>query len=104
MGQSFKAVRLEGLISIIGFLGGKDAEAERKTSFWDAFMTCSVVRGINVGSREQFKTMNRFVEDKNIQPLVDEKVFAFEDAKAAYRELGEQNFFGKVVIKVVTNG
>ena len=98
MEQSFKAIRLEGVISIIGFLAGKDAE--RKTSFWDTFTSCSVVRGINVGSREQFMEMNTFIEEKNIKPLVDEKVFDFEDAKGAYRELEGQQFFGKIVIRI----
>ena len=98
MEQSFKAIRLEGVISIIGFLAGKDTE--RKTSFWDAFSSCSVVRGINVGSREQFKEMNRFIEEKDIKPVVDERVFGFEDAKGAYWELEGQKFFGKIVMKI----
>ena len=98
MKQSFKAIRLEGVISVIGFLAGKDAE--RKTSFWDTFTTCSVVRGINVGSREHFKEMNSFIEEKNVKPVVGERVFDFEDAKGAYRELEAQKSFGKVVIKV----
>lgn len=96
--QSFKAVRLEGLISIIGFLGGKDSQSN--LSFWDTFKTVTVVRGVNVGSRKQFREMNAFIEQKKIKPVVDEKVFAFEDAKEAYKALEAQKFFGKVVIKV----
>lgn len=97
MEQSFKAIGLEGVISIIGFRAGK--VAERKTTFWDMFTSCSVVRGINVGSREQFKEMNRFIEERDIKPVVDE-VFGFEDPKDAYRKLEGQKFFGKVVIKI----
>jgi NADPH:quinone reductase-like Zn-dependent oxidoreductase len=96
--QSFKAVRLEGLISIIGFLGGRDDK--NPLSYWETFKTVTVVRGVNVGSRQQFKEMNAFIEEKKIKPVVDEKVFAFEDAKEAYRALEAQKFFGKVVIKV----
>ena len=96
--QSFKAIRIEGLISMIGFLGGKDAE--RKTSFWDTFTSCSLVRGVNVGSREQFREMKRFIEEQGIKPVVDEKLFGFEDAKGAYRELERQKFLGKVVVRI----
>ena len=75
MAQSFKALRLDGVISIIGYLGGRNAE--RQTSFRNTFETSSVVRGINVGSRQPFKEMNAFIEEKKIRPVVDDKVFDF---------------------------
>ena len=97
MKESLKAVAIEGVISIVGFLGG--GEKDTKTGFWDCFKSTCIVRGVNVGSSEQFEEMNRFIEEHNIKPIVDEKVFEFDQAKEAYQYLLEQKFFGKVVIK-----
>jgi NADPH:quinone reductase-like Zn-dependent oxidoreductase len=91
-------VRLEGVVSIIGMLGGMKAES--KTSLWVTWMTYSIARGINIGSREQFKDMNQFIDEHKITPVVDDKVFDFEDARAAWEALEAQQFFGKIVIKV----
>lgn len=96
MVQSFKAVATEGVISIIGFL----ASGEQKATMWDTFISGCIVRGINVGSRVQFQEMNRFIEEKKITPVVDERVFEFEKAREAFDYLRAQQFFGKVVIKV----
>jgi NADPH:quinone reductase-like Zn-dependent oxidoreductase len=98
MEQSLKVVALEGLISIIGFLGG--GMGERKTGFWDCFNSACLVRGITVGSKRQFRDMLAFMAAKKVRPVVDEKVFAFERAREAYEYLQQQKFFGKVVIEV----
>lgn len=55
MAQSLKAVKIDGVISIIGFIGGfgdKDAPG-----FLDVLQNVCVVRGILVGSRVQFEDM-----------------------------------------------
>lgn len=78
MAQSLKAVKIDGVISIIGFLGGM---AEKQPSFLDALNNVCVVRGILVGSRQQFEDMNRAIEANGIKPVVDEKIFSLEEAK-----------------------
>lgn len=93
--QSLKAIASEGVISIIGFLA-----SGKKATLWDSFVSGCIVRGINVGSRAQFREMNRFIEDKKIIPVVDDRVFDFEKAREAYDYMQAQKFFGKVVIKV----
>ncbi|KAJ9607479.1 hypothetical protein H2200_007557 [Cladophialophora chaetospira] len=98
MEQSLKAVAPEGLISIIGFLGG--GMGERKTGFWDCFASACLVRGVLVGSKKQFRDMLSFMEEKGVRPVVDEKVFTFEKAREAYEYLQAQKFFGKVVITI----
>lgn len=95
LAQSFKAIAPEGVISIIGFLG-----EGKKAAMWDTFVGGCIVRGINVGSRAHFQEMNRFIEEKKIIPVVDDRVFDFEKAREAYDYLQAQQFFGKVVIKV----
>jgi NADPH:quinone reductase-like Zn-dependent oxidoreductase len=46
-----------------------------------------------------FEAMNRAIAVNAIRPVVD-RVFAFEDAPAAYRHLQAAAHFGKIVIRV----
>ncbi|KAK2814072.1 hypothetical protein FQN50_000476 [Emmonsiellopsis sp. PD_5] len=101
MAQSLKAVRKEGVITIIGFLGGTGGKkGEEEPSILDPLVQVCTVRGILVGSRQQMEDMVRAIEANGIKPVVDEKVFGFEKAKEAYQYQWEQRHFGKVVIKV----
>lgn len=97
--QSLKAVRCEGVISFIGFLGGKE-EGPRLTSWGDLLPSLAIVRGIVVGSRELFEEMNLFLEEHGIHPVLDSRVFALEEAKEAYRYLIDQKQWGKIVIRI----
>ena len=54
MEQSLNAVKIDGVISIIGFLGGG---ADNQPSFLDVLSHVCLVRGIYVGSRVQFEEM-----------------------------------------------
>jgi NADPH:quinone reductase-like Zn-dependent oxidoreductase len=99
MQQSLKAIRIEGLFSLIGFLGGKDETSP--CNFGDCLATLSIVRGVNVGSKEQFLAMNNFMAAHQIRPVVDETIFPLEEAKGAYEFLWGQKQWGKVVIKLL---
>ena len=55
MRQSLNAVKIDGVISIIGFLGG--ASGEKQPSFLDCLNHICTVRGILVGNRVQFEQM-----------------------------------------------
>lgn len=83
MRQSFIAIKQEGVISVIGFMGGTSAEDE--PSFLETLNTSSIVRGIMVGSRLQLEEMNRSIEANLIKPVVDEKVFPLEELKECYQ-------------------
>jgi NADPH:quinone reductase-like Zn-dependent oxidoreductase len=48
---------------------------------------------------DRFKDMNKFLEEHGIKPVIA-KVFAFEDAKDAYRYVREETHMGKVVIRI----
>lgn len=98
IGQSLKAIKLEGVITIIGFL--TDAKSATQPVLMEALNHICIVRGIFVGSREMFGEMNRAIDEAKIVPVVDPKVFAFEDLKAAYTYQWERKNFGKVVIKI----
>lgn len=97
MAQSLKAIKIDGVISIIGFLGGSSKD---QPSFLDCLSNLCTVRGVLVGSRLQFEDMNRAIEANKIKPVVDERVFKLEEAKEAYQYMWDQKHFGKLVIKV----
>lgn len=101
MAQSLKAVKPEGIISIIGFLGGMSKD---QPTFLDCLNNICTTRGVLVGSRQQFEQMNEAIDVAGIKPVVDEKVFSFEDTKEAYQYMWDQKHFGKLTIKISDPG
>lgn len=95
--QSLAAIRIDGVISIIGFVGGMTKD---QPSFLDCLMNICTVRGVLVGSRLQFEDMNRAIEGNDIHPVIDEKVFTLDEAKEAYQYMWDQKHFGKLCIKI----
>lgn len=95
--QSFQAIKIDGTISIIGFVGG---DSPNQPSFMDILGKICTVRGVYVGSRLQFEDMNRAIEANKIKPVVDKKVFDLEELKDAYQYMWDQNHFGKLTIKI----
>ncbi len=92
LGKSLRAVRRGGRISLIGVLAGGG------TVDPVAILMKSVqIQGIFVGSREMFEDMNRAIAFHRVKPVVD-RIFAFDEAPAAYRYLESQSHFGKVVV------
>ena len=98
MANSLKAITFEGIISIIGFLGG--VKAEKQPTMLDALMNICTIRGLLVGSRQQFEEMNRCIEANDLHPVVDEKVFGLEEVKDAYQYMWDQKHFGKLCIRI----
>ncbi|KAI9756041.1 MAG: hypothetical protein M4579_004011 [Chaenotheca gracillima] len=96
--QSLKAVRPEGIINIIGFLGG--GPGEEQPGFLETLSNICTVRGVLVGSRQQFEEMNQAIQVNNIKPVVDQKVFGLDDLKEAYQYMWDQKHFGKLAIKI----
>lgn len=97
MAQSLKAIAYDGVISIIGFVGGFSKE---QPTFLDCLSNMCTVRGLLVGSRLQFEDMNAAIEQNDIHPVVDEKVFKLEELKDAYQYMFDQKHFGKLCIKI----
>ncbi len=56
------------------------------------------ILGITVASVAHLRSLSVFLEEHNIVPEID-RVFAFEDAAAAYAYLRSAQHFGKVVIR-----
>ncbi|GAP85150.1 putative zinc-containing alcohol [Rosellinia necatrix] len=94
--QSLKAIKYEGVIAIIGFLGGVKAQS----SLVDCLTHICTARGVYVGSRQQMEDMVAAIEANDIHPVVDSKSFTLEQAKEAYEYQWDQGHVGKVVIDI----
>lgn len=97
MAQSLQAVAIDGVISIIGFVGGSSKE---QPTFLDCLNNICTVRGLLVGSRLQMEDMCAAIEANDLHPVVDEKVFDMADLKDAYQYMWDQKHFGKLTVKV----
>ncbi|EIN05165.1 NAD(P)-binding protein [Punctularia strigosozonata HHB-11173 SS5] len=94
--KSVKAVKMGGVVSLIGFVTSSgDVSSLPINVITKAFM----LRGILIGSVEQFQQFVRLVEANDLHPVIN-KVFDFEHAREAYEYLKSQQHVGKVVIKV----
>jgi D-arabinose 1-dehydrogenase-like Zn-dependent alcohol dehydrogenase len=98
LGESIKAVRTDGIVSAVGLVAGP-AEAERPALLETLWHLC-IVRGVLLGTREQFAAMNAFVEKHGIDIALDDEVFGIEQVKDAYRRVEAQKHFSKVVIRM----
>jgi NADPH:quinone reductase-like Zn-dependent oxidoreductase len=56
------------------------------------------LQGVFVGSRRMFEEMNSAVAASRLRPVVD-KVFAFDEARAALEHMEAGAHFGKIVIR-----
>jgi len=80
MTQSLHAIKMEGVISVIGLLSG----ANPKDNIMETLSRLCTIRGVYVGSREQMEEMVAAMEEHDIHPVVDDQVFTLEQAKEAY--------------------
>ena len=98
--QSLKAIKLEGVINIIGFLGGKKASSDDDQGIPDDLKYVCTLRGVVVGSRAQMEDMVRAIEANNIKPVIDKQVFSLDKTREAYEYMWQQRHFGKVGIVI----
>jgi NADPH:quinone reductase-like Zn-dependent oxidoreductase len=93
--RSFGAIRFNGKVSIIGGLSGRAQELNPGL----IFAKRANVQGISVGSTETFEQMNAAIAGNRIKPVID-RVFGFEEVKAALQHMGAGAHFGKIVVWV----
>jgi NADPH:quinone reductase-like Zn-dependent oxidoreductase len=94
--QSLAAVRVDGLALLVGGVG----ENTTPVPLFEVLMHTCMVRGLICGSRAQFKQRVSYIDEKRIQPAVDDVVFELAGAKNAYRRLKDKKHFSKVVIRI----
>jgi NADPH:quinone reductase-like Zn-dependent oxidoreductase len=91
--RSIAAARMCGTVAIIGGLTGYGGQLEP----FAMIRGLKHLVGVLVGSRAMAEDLCRFVELAQIRPVID-RVFAFDQAREAYRYLEAARPFGKVVI------
>ncbi|PYH64475.1 zinc-dependent alcohol dehydrogenase family protein, partial [Aspergillus vadensis CBS 113365] len=96
--QSVKAIRAGGLIALAGLLGGAPENTSVPT-LMDCLVNTYIVRGLMLGTRDQYREMNQFIEEKDIKPVLDDQVFDCRQTKEAYQYLQQQRHFSKVCIR-----
>jgi NADPH:quinone reductase-like Zn-dependent oxidoreductase len=93
--QSMAATRTGGVIAQIGVLSGR----EQPLTITPILHKMLNIRGIYVGSRQQFLEMNRAIEQTRLRPIID-RVFSFGEAREAFTTMENASHFGKIVISV----
>jgi NADPH:quinone reductase-like Zn-dependent oxidoreductase len=93
--QSAQALRFGGHLALIGVLTGVKGEINTYAIIHKRLH----VHGIYVGSTETLRNLVSALEVSRLRPLVD-RVFPFEEARAAYEHLASGRHFGKVVVRV----
>lgn len=93
--QSIRAVRMDGVISLIGILAGSSKEF----NLLPILMQNVRMQGILVGGREAFEDMCRAVAANRLKPVID-KTFGFTELQQAIYYLKSGSHFGKVVVEV----
>jgi NADPH:quinone reductase-like Zn-dependent oxidoreductase len=92
--KAIQALAYDAHIGLIGGLSGFAASVPVGT----LMQLGTTVSGVYVGSRADFEAMNAFIALHDIVPVVD-RVFAFEDAPAAFEFMDSGSFLGKIVIR-----
>lgn len=96
LGESLKAVRIDGMVVVAGLLGGN----ETVEPLMSVLSTICVVRGVVLGTKSMMADMIKFVQEKDIKMATDSQILPLKDAKAAFRMLEEQRHFAKIVIQI----
>lgn len=93
--QSMRAVRIGGHVALIGVLAGAGE------GFNPAMLisNSATLQGVFVGSRTMFEDMCKAIAAHGIRPVVD-KVFPWEETRAALEAMRDGAHFGKIVLKV----
>jgi NADPH:quinone reductase-like Zn-dependent oxidoreductase len=95
LARSFQAIGFGGKIALIGFLAAPEGDPNP----YPLMMKGGSLEGIGVGSTKMFEDMNRAIEVNGIKPVID-RVYPFEDAAEAFRQLASGDFVGKIVITI----
>jgi alcohol dehydrogenase len=93
--QSLRAVALGGEIASIGFLSTDNPGID----FFQLKSSGASFRNITVGDRSGLIELTRVVASAGLKPVID-RVFDFDEARAAFDHLEGGTHMGKIVIRV----
>ncbi|MHC4067662.1 MAG: zinc-dependent alcohol dehydrogenase family protein, partial [Planctomycetota bacterium] len=92
--RSMKATRAGGMVAFLGALTGLSGGLNVAY----LLMKRLHLAGIYVDSRAAFEAMNRFIEPRAIEPVID-RTFAFDEFPEALRYMEAGKHFGKIVVR-----
>jgi NADPH:quinone reductase-like Zn-dependent oxidoreductase len=92
--QSMRAIRIGGHIAIIGVVAGAGNPFNPASLIGNS----AKLQGLSVGSREMFEAMCAAIDQHKIRPVVD-KVFPWDQARAAFEAMSGGEHFGKIVLQ-----
>src|SRR5215217_5584 len=95
--QSSLALRYGGSMSMLGVLTGGRGEV----NLHSVFHRRQTVHGVYVGSVSMFERFVAALERTGIRPVID-RVFPFDEARAAWEHLASGQHLGKVVVTTTT--
>jgi len=93
--RSFEAVKVGGVVSLIGLLAGLDIAIDPMPVLFKSIR----LEGLTVGSVTMFEALNRMLARTRVVPVVDE-VFPLERASAALSKMAAATHYGKIVIRI----
>ena len=93
--QSVASLRYGGQMSLLGILAGTQGPINTYAIFHKNIS----IRGVYVGSVAMFERLVRVLEHSTIDPVID-RIYTFEETRAAYEHLASGQHFGKVVIRL----
>lgn len=93
--QSIAALAPGGGIALMGLYDFTDKPFDAIT----LMMKGASIRGTSVGSAAAYRDLAAFIDARHVRPPIA-RVFAFDDAKAAYQAADAGSDFGKVVVSV----
>lgn len=97
LAQSISATRPNGIVSIVGASGGFGAE---RPDIMEVLFQGISVRGVVTGNRLMLQNLVRFIEEKDMHPVLDDKKFQLKDLKAAMLRLARSEHFSKVILAI----
>lgn len=92
--RSLRSMGVGARLGIVGIVGG----LEGSINPFELFGSGTTIHSINVGSRRDFEDSLNAMEAAGFSPQIDDTVFAFADAAAAYDYLASGRHFGKIII------
>lgn len=94
-GTSVRALRLGGTIVVAGATTGANPPANLSRVFWHQLR----IVGSTMGSLPEFLSLIRFVESKQIKPLIDSS-YPLAEGRAAFERLASNDHRGKIALDI----
>ena len=94
LNKSLEALRLDGHISVVGFLAG----VQSPINLISLNLKRAKISGLSVGSRQDFADMLKAISANKIKPVID-RTFPLDQTAEAFAYLESGGHFGKIVIE-----